>query len=271
MVLQQFITERLKITSSTKSVTLRPTTKEELKDIIEHELDKQGPDADLNFIDVSGITDMSNLFVNMDKNISNLIKSSMNIRNIKIDQWDVSNVKDMSMMFYGCENFNCDLSKWDVSNVYNMRNMFEECSKFNSDLSKWDVSNVTSGSKMFFGCSNFNCDLSSWDVSNMTHMSFMFCNCNKFAGNGLDKWGTRVYNVEYLSGMFMNCENLDVDLSSWKISKIYGIGSMFEGCKKFKSDLSHWDCTNVKYRDDRDVFKNCPNMLNNPQLQPKFA
>ena len=125
--------------------------------------------------------------------------------------------------------------------------------------------------KCFFGCSNFNCDLSSWNVSNMTHMSFMFCNCNKFTGKGLDKWGTRVSNVEYLSGMFMNCENLDVDLSSWKISNIYGIGSMFEGCKKFKSDLSHWDCTNVKYNDDRDVFKNCPNMLNNPQLQPKFA
>ena len=59
---------------------------------------------------------------------------------IGLENWDVSNVENMSGMFEECENFNCDLSKWDVSNVENMLDMFRDCIKFNCDLSKWNVS-----------------------------------------------------------------------------------------------------------------------------------
>ena len=45
----------------------------------------------------------------------------------------------MNFMFWGCENFNSDLSKWDVSSVGNMEYMFQNCKKFNSDLSNWNV------------------------------------------------------------------------------------------------------------------------------------
>ena len=44
-----------------------------------------------------------------------------------VSQWDVSNVTHMANMFYGCQNFNCDLSQWDVSNVTNMFYMFHGC------------------------------------------------------------------------------------------------------------------------------------------------
>lgn len=71
------------ITSNTKSATIRPTSKEELRVLIEQELEQQGPDADLNFIDTSLIEDMSSLF--------NKLKPI----NIKIDQWDTSNVTNM--------------------------------------------------------------------------------------------------------------------------------------------------------------------------------
>ena len=63
--------------------TIKPTTKAELMAIIEIELKQQGPDADLNHIDTSEITDMKELFVNL------------KIRNIKIDKWDVGNVTNM--------------------------------------------------------------------------------------------------------------------------------------------------------------------------------
>ena len=56
------ITERLKIKSNTKSLSIKPTTKDELRSLIEQELERQGPDADLNHIDVSGIDNMSFLF-----------------------------------------------------------------------------------------------------------------------------------------------------------------------------------------------------------------
>ena len=97
---------------------------------------------------------------------------------IGLENWDVSNVKDMCSMFEGCKNFNCDLSKWDVSKVTDMYCMFEGCKSFNSDLSKWDVSSVKDMYFMFSGCENFNCDLSKWDVSSVEDMRNMFDRCN---------------------------------------------------------------------------------------------
>ena len=101
------ITERIHITSNTRSATLTPKSKDELRSIIVEETKRQGPDANLNFIDTSLITDMSYLFS----------VGGFSIGSIKIDEWDVSNVKNMSYMFMGCSKLKCDLSGWDVSKV----------------------------------------------------------------------------------------------------------------------------------------------------------
>ena len=108
MSLQNYITERLNITSNTRSA-LRPTSKEQLEALIKQELEQQGPNVDLNHIDVSGIDNMYELFYRINKETK--------VGNIKIDQWDVSNVLDMEYMFHGCYDFNADLSKWDTRNV----------------------------------------------------------------------------------------------------------------------------------------------------------
>ena len=135
--LNTYITEKLKIVH--KSYSCAPQTKIELKKIIEERLEKN-PNANLNDIDVSGITDMSYLFY------------GLNPHNIDISQWDVSNVEDMKFMFYRCEYFNSDLSNWDVSNVKYSFCMFEKCLKFNSDLSNWNVSKIYDMDDMFFDC-----------------------------------------------------------------------------------------------------------------------
>ena len=97
---------------------------------------------------------------------------------IGLENWDVSNVKNMSGMFSGCKNFNSDLSKWDVSNVEDMGFMFMSCDNFNSDLSKWNVSKVENMRFMFWSCDNFNSDLSKWDVSSVeTIIIDMFDGC----------------------------------------------------------------------------------------------
>ena len=105
MLLKQYITERLHINANTKHIKVKPKSIDELKVIVKEEIERQGSDAYLNFIDTSWITDMSGLF------------EDLNIKNIKIDKWDVSHVQDMSRMFAGCKNFNSNLSNWDVSNV----------------------------------------------------------------------------------------------------------------------------------------------------------
>ena len=170
-----------------------PETKKELiKNIVE--VFNSGK-TNLNCIDTSKITDMSNLFDSGNYNKS--------LDNIDISKWNVSNVKYMQFMFDGYENFNCDLSKWDVSKVKNMKGIFSWCVKFNCDLSKWDVSNVTDMSFMFDSCKNFNCNLSKWNVSNVEDMSCMFNGCEKFEAEGLNKWN--VNKVKDKEMMFYGC------------------------------------------------------------------
>ena len=119
--INQYICERLKISSKLKiDYKYHPRNKEELQDILKKLLDERGQDADLNDIDTSQITDMTLLF-------SSFIEPTVEVQNIDISQWDVSNVKRMDGMFYYRDKFNSDLSHWDVSSCESMNTMFYEC------------------------------------------------------------------------------------------------------------------------------------------------
>ena len=76
--------------------TVKADNPEHLKNIIEDTIKKNGNNCDLNFIDVSSVTDLSGLF------------------------------KDSK--------FNGDISKWNVANVTDMSGMFKY-SQFNGDIS----------------------------------------------------------------------------------------------------------------------------------------
>ena len=103
----------------------KPKTKKELKQIIEERISKEGPNCNLNDIDVSLITSMAGLFED----------SSFNG---DISRWDVSSVKYMTWMFANSK-FNGDISEWDVSNVEDMNGMFAG-SEFKQDISNWKTS-----------------------------------------------------------------------------------------------------------------------------------
>jgi len=109
--------------------------------------------GDLSIFDVSAVSDMKRLFYNT--------FYSKDIKDLDISKWDVSGVTNMSQMFM-CSKFNINISDWKVSNVNNMRQMFYE-SEFNGDISGWDVSKVTDMWQMFAD-SKFNKDISKWNV-----------------------------------------------------------------------------------------------------------
>ena len=79
----------------------------------------------INDWNTSEVTDMSNLF---------LYKSNFNS---PIGNWDVSNVINMDSMFYCAHDFNQNIGSWDVSNVNNMDDMFKDAFRFDQDISKW--------------------------------------------------------------------------------------------------------------------------------------
>ena len=86
--LQEIILEKLKIKKS--SYKYFPKTKEELQDLLNKLVNERGNEGDFNDIDTSKITDMSELFENMEK------------FNGDISKWDVSKVKYNENMFFNC-------------------------------------------------------------------------------------------------------------------------------------------------------------------------
>ena len=135
--------------------------KKELKDLIDYFIEQFGNECNLNWIDVSNVTNMGDMFY-------------ASKFNGDISQWNVSNVTVMCEMFYASK-FTGDISQWNVSNVTDMLCMFM-FSKFNGNISQWNVSNVINMASMFYK-SVFNGDISNWDVSNVTDKYKMFFRC----------------------------------------------------------------------------------------------
>ena len=130
--------------------------------------------GDLSDWDVSGVTDMRNVFF-----------SSRYTGDLS--GWDVSSVTDMQNMFSRASSFDSDLSSWNVSAVNNMASMFFDASSFDSDLSSWNVSAVNNTGSMFLDATSFDSDLSGWDVSSVTDMRTMFTGATSFEQN-LGPW-----------------------------------------------------------------------------------
>ena len=90
----------------------------------------------------------------------------VDLQNVAIGDWNVSNVTNMDRLFWDYETFNEPLNNWDVSNVTSMEQMFWFCRAFNQPLNNWNVSNVTNMESMFEYCINFNQPLDKWVLSN---------------------------------------------------------------------------------------------------------
>ena len=114
--INKYIVERLHINKDIGKhieYNYHPTSRNELKQLVNKLINERGYNADLNDIDTSEITDMNFMFYESPFNGD-------------ISNWDVSNVKDMMCMFYFSEFTakNEDISNWDVRNVQNMYLMF---------------------------------------------------------------------------------------------------------------------------------------------------
>ncbi len=205
---------------------------------------------DVTQVDVSGITDMSNLFYAADN------------FNQDISGWDVSNVTDMNYMFGDAENFNQDISSWDVSNVTNMMLMFWNAYAFNQDISGWDVSSVTKMDGMFNRAFAFNQPIGSWDVSSVTDMNSMFWDAEAF-NQPLGNWD--VSSVTDMEGMFWKAYAFNQPLGSWDVSKVTNMGEMFLHTQTFNQDISSWDVSKITTYSD---FSNDSSLQNS--YRPHF-
>ena len=188
--------------------------------------------GDINEWDVSQVTDMSELFLNQES------------FNDNISDWNVSNVTNMEYMFFGASSFNQPLNDWDVGKVENMESMFNNATNFNQPLNNWKVGNVTSMESMFLGSSSFNQPLNNWNVGNVTSMESVFFNCKSF-NQPLNDWD--VSKVENMSLMFNNATNFNQSLNNWNVSNVTNMGFMFDNATSFNQPLNNWDVSKVTY------------------------
>jgi len=125
----------------------------------------------------------------------------------------ITNVTNMSYMFFEAIKFNQDISGWDTSKVTNMSYMFKGATLFNKPINtipvsktnkvaKWNTSNVTNMTEMFRQALVFNQDISKWNVSKVTDMIRMF------KESGIVK---TVDNAKYLS-LYNKSLSLNQDL-----------------------------------------------------------
>lgn len=102
---------------------------------------------------------------------------------------DVSGMNDLSYIFDG-SGFDGDISRWNVSQAVTMSDMFAS-SAFNGNISHWDVRNVRYMDGMFTWAL-FNQDISDWDVQKVKTMREMFKNSQFKKATLLKKWKNKI-------------------------------------------------------------------------------
>ncbi|MBR3494092.1 MAG: BspA family leucine-rich repeat surface protein [Clostridia bacterium] len=140
---------------------------------------------------------------------------------IGLDRWDVSQVKDMTAMFYGAGQMtHYDIAGWDVSSVLSFNHMFSDNRKLESlDLSGWNVQNVRTMYDMFddaYALTTLG-DVSHWNTASLIDIGGWLNGASSFVGDH----GT-------------------LDLSGWDTSSLKVAGEAFRATKLTTIDLSGW-------------------------------
>ena len=152
--------------------------------------------ATLNLSNSDHLYALENLDVSRFQNISYIFKNVKSTPGLTVDLsgWDVSNVKEARLLFYGIESTmntigmcgylgSFDLSDWDVRNISDMSLMLAACPSTSSSnmayfntliLDNWNVTNVSKMDYMFTNIRVAELDLSTWDMSYVSSFNYMF-------------------------------------------------------------------------------------------------
>lgn len=169
----------------------------------------------INNWDVSQVTDMSGLFAN---------KTNFNE---DIGNWDVSHVTDMSRMFSNATNFNKFIGNWNVSEVGDMSEMFANATLFNngntsptqlSDPLRWNVANVSDMTAMFAGARSFNSPLEFSNIEPSIPMSFMFDFATNF-NQPLNHLNIRT-PIDHLQDTFNHAIHFRQPINNWVVTDV---------------------------------------------------
>ena len=194
-------------------------------------------------------------------NSSYLLSKFNNLISVKFNNFNTSNVVDMSAMFYKCSSLtSLDLSSFNTANVTDMQDMFTYCYSLTSlDLSNFNTAKVTIMVSMFFICESLaNLDLSIFNTTNVTNMNDMFGRCESLTILDLSSFNTA--NVTSMCQMFYSCYSLtSLDLSNFNTANVTSMDEMFSCCESLTSlDLNNFNTAKVTGMSN--MFKDCSSL-----------
>lgn len=160
----------------------------------------------------------------------------------RMDEWDLSNVTNLSSMFEmyvtsgsnGIGNFDQNIGAWDVSKVTSFAGIFRFSAKFDNggsdSIGNWNVSSATDMNAMFSRTNVFNRSLSNWERStpgNTSTLSKVINMLNMFNAAHIFNQPIGNWNVSNVTNMqFMFYQSIfNQDIGSWNISKVANFAS----------------------------------------------
>jgi surface protein len=141
-----------------------------------------------------------------------------------------------SSLFFGCSNFNSNISGWDTANVTAMDRMFQSATAFNQPIGTWNTAAVRFMSNMFNSATAFNSDISGWNTGAVTTMAGMFESATVF-NQPIGTWNTAA--VTAMDSMFRVARAFNQPIGDWNTTAVTNMQAMFDRASAFNQDIRY--------------------------------
>lgn len=150
-----------------------------------------------------------------------------------------TNTKDMSRMFYNCQNVYMNMHEMYMPNVTNTDFMFYNCKNLGYNKSGLYIPNFM-------------------QMNNLVNCRSMFQNCTNITSLHLSNYSVYLNNVKYSGSMFANCYNLSSYQTygqnvMWRMPNLISGVGMFANCHNFSPNI----CWNMPYMNDANLVREC--------------
>jgi len=180
---------------------------------------------------------------NLSNNLEGLFRGCASITQVRgMNNWNVSSVTNMKLMFFGATAFNQNIGSWNVSNVVDMDSMMRNTSAFNQNIGAWNTGNVSFMQGMFQSAIAFNQNIGAWNTQNLTNAQSMFQGATAFNQN-ISSWQTG--SVTNMKLMFFSATAFNQNIGAWNTQNLTNAQSMFQGATAFNQNISSWQTGSV--------------------------
>ena len=229
--------------------------------------------VDFSELDTSKVTDMTEMYHSMCVEYSYF--TDFDTRNVttmeyafydscfgeEIENFNTSKVTNMAWCFERSSIYNFDLKKWDVSNVTDMTGMFYFSDGVDyENIRTWNTSNVTSMADMF-GMGSYDGDLNqffhTFNFQNLTDMSGIF-DCYGNWGDDIIIDGVYTPKLQNMNGAFTRLYYVaNVSIKNWDTSTVTDMGWLFNDCEELETVYLDLDMSNLKRGGADYMFSYC--------------